>query len=143
MNQESRTAGARGAYFLGCLVTAPLLGWGIAAAFGATGGLALAVILTLPAVLMLGYAVWHARRIMRTIRMRIGGAPSVADDPVAERAASAFWTAGRMIGMLMFAVSLLHRSIALGFVLGLTAFLWGRFLGRAARDGWLPAPEFE
>lgn len=143
MPQAPRTAGSRGAYFLACFIAAPLMGWGIAAAFGVSGGMAIAVILTLPAVLMLGYAIWHARRIMRTIRMRLGGAPSVPDDPVAERAANAFSTAGRMGGTLMFVIVLIGGHFALALVLGLAAIGWGIFLGRAARDGRLPAPEFE
>lgn len=137
------STGARGVYFLACLAASPLVGWGIVAASGVAGGLAAAAIVTLPAVLLLGYGIWHARRIMRTIRMRLGGAAAVPDDPVAERAANAFWTAGRMIGALMFVVALLEGRMVLGLAIGAAALLWGRFLGRAARVGRLPAPEFE
>lgn len=138
-----RSAGAKGLYFLACLACAPLLGWGLVALFGASGGAAAGTIATLPGVLLVGYGIWHARRIVRTIRMRLGGARSVSDDPVAEHAEGAFVTAGRVTGLLAAILLLLAHGAGLAIATGIAAVVWGMFLGRAARDGRLPAPEFE
>lgn len=138
-----RSPGAKGLYFLACFACSPLIGWGLVALFGAAGGTAAGTILVLPAVVLLGYGLWHARRIIRTIRMRVGGARSVPDDPVAEHAEGAFVTAGRVMAIAAVVLLWLAHGVALAVATGIAAIVWGMFLGRAARDGRLPAPEFE
>lgn len=137
------SAGRRGLYFLACLVALPLIGWGIATLLGATGGAAAGTIVTLPGVLLLGYGIWHARRIMRTIRMRLAGARAIPDDPVAEHAEGAFRLAGRLIGTMMLVLLVLADGIVLAVLAAVAAVGTGLFLGRAAREGRLPAPDFE
>ena len=133
----------KGLYFLACLAVLPLIGWGIAAGAGATGGVAAGIITTLPGVLLLGYGIWHARRIMRTIRMRLAGARTIPDDPVAEHAEGAFRLAGRLLGTTVLVVLFLASGIVLAVLAAVAAVGTGLFLGRAAREGRLPAPEFE
>jgi hypothetical protein len=91
---------------------------------------------------MAGYGIWHLQRIIRVIRLRIGGAPRVTDDPVAEHAAGSFLAAAFVVAtVIVVAFTLMGRGWH-GVSLGIAALLFGVFLGWAARGGRLPAPEF-
>lgn len=140
---NQRSAGSRGLFFLGCFIAAPLIG----VAIGMLGGARdLALILSavaLPAVLMMGYGLWHLQRIVRVIRLRLGGAPRVDDDPVAEHAAGSFMAAGWVVAALVLVGFLIVGRAGHGVALAVAALGYAVALGRAARSGRLPAPEFE
>lgn len=140
---KERSAGERGLYFLACFMAAPLLGVGLGLLTGARDLPLILSGIALPAVLMLGYGIWHGQRIIRTIRMRLGGARRVTDDPVAEHAAGSFQVAGWVVAATWLIGYALAGRAWHGAGLAILSILFAAFLGRAAREGRLPAPEFE
>ncbi len=139
---DGRTAGARGLYFLGCFVAAPLPGWALGIITRAHPMALILSVVTLPTVLMMGYGIWHLQRIVRVVQLRIRGVPRVSDDPVAEHAAGAFLGAALVVAAaVVVAFTLMGRGWH-GVSLAIAALVFGIFLGRSARAGRLPAPEF-
>lgn len=137
------STGQRGTAFLTCLVLTALTGWVITRLFAVDGGGRVLAAVTLPGVLLLGYAIWHVRRVVRTISGRLAGARRVGDDPVAERAGEAFrragWLGGLGSGVLLWIVA----EPLIAAVMLVAAMAWGRVLGTLASAGRLPIPELE
>ncbi len=140
---SERTMWQRGRYFLACFLAAPFIGWGLGWLAGGRGGWLAFCAATLPAVVMIGYGLWHLRRILRVVRLRIRGAAPATDDPVAEHAPESFRVAGVVVaaGSLLAALLTGHGWAGVGLAVAAVAF--GAFLAAAARSGRLPAPEVD
>lgn len=140
---SGQTAWQRGRYFLACFLAGPLIGWGLGWLTGGRGGWLGFCAVTLPAVVMVGYGLWHLRRILRVVRLRIRGAALGPDDPVAEHAPESFQVAGAVVAAGTVLVGLLTRHGWAGLALAVAAIAFGAFLASAARSGRLPAPEVD